>query len=73
MAFRRINVDWPLIGAALALTLFGIAMVYSAGLTDGPKRGVANAYKAQAIWFLIAITAAFLLSRATSGYDRGHA
>ena len=28
---RRINVDWPLVGAAFALTAFGIAMVYSAG------------------------------------------
>ena len=65
MALRRINIDWPLVGAALALTLFGIAMVYSAGLTDRPSRGVANAYKMQAIWLVVAMTAGFALSRAS--------
>jgi rod shape determining protein RodA len=65
MAFRRINIDWPLVGAALALTLFGIAMVYSAGLTDRPMAGVAGAYKRQAVWFVVALITAFALSRAT--------
>ncbi|HET9425437.1 MAG TPA: rod shape-determining protein RodA [Gemmatimonadaceae bacterium] len=65
MAFRRINVDWPLVGAALALSLFGIAMVYSAGLTDRPIRAIAGAYKAQTVWLIISITAAFALSRAS--------
>jgi rod shape determining protein RodA len=63
--FRRINVDWPLVGAALALTIFGIAMVYSAGLTDRPTRGVANAWRMQSIWFGVAVIAAFALSRAS--------
>jgi rod shape determining protein RodA len=62
---RRINVDWPLVGAAFALTVFGIAMVYSAGVTDRPGRGVATAWRAQSVWFVIAITAAFALSRAS--------
>ena len=35
---RVITADLPLIGAALALSLFGIAMVYSAGQTDVPDR-----------------------------------
>ena len=33
---RVITADLALIGAALALSLFGIAMVYSAGQTDVP-------------------------------------
>ena len=63
--FRRINVDWPLVAAALALTLFGIAMVYSAGLTERPLRGVANAWRMQSTWFVVAIIAAYALSRAS--------
>jgi rod shape determining protein RodA len=65
MAFRKINVDWPLIGAAMALSIFGIAMVYSAGVTDRPIRSVAHAYQMQAIWLVVAIGAAFALSRAS--------
>jgi rod shape determining protein RodA len=65
MAFRKINPDWPLIGAALALSLFGIAMVYSAGITDHPQRAVANAYKMQGIWLVVALFAGFALSRAS--------
>jgi rod shape determining protein RodA len=64
---RRINVDWPLVGAALALTLFGIAMVYSAGQTDRqpPLRAVVNAWRMQGAWFAIALIAAYAMSRAS--------
>ena len=30
----RITVDWPLITVALLLSVYGIAIVYSAGQTD---------------------------------------
>ena len=33
---RRQSIDLPLLGTALLLTLFGIAMVFSAGQTDVP-------------------------------------
>jgi len=62
---RRINIDWPLVGAAFALTLFGIAMVYSAGVTDRPVRSVTNAWRMQAMWFGVALIACFALSRST--------
>jgi rod shape determining protein RodA len=62
---RRINVDWPLVGAAFALTMFGIAMVYSSGLTEHPNRVVANAWRAQSTWLVIGLIAAFALSRAS--------
>lgn len=65
MALRRINVDWPLVGAAFALSLFGLAMVYSAGVTDRPIRSVARAYQMQAMWLVVALIAAFALSRAS--------
>ena len=65
MSLRKINPDWALIGAALVLTLFGIAMVYSAGVTDRPVRSVAHAWRMQSVWFAIALVTAFALSRAS--------
>jgi rod shape determining protein RodA len=65
MAIRKINVDWPLVGAAFALSLFGLAMVYSAGITDRPIRAIAGAYRMQAVWLVVGIGAAFALSRAS--------
>jgi rod shape determining protein RodA len=62
---RRINVDWPLVGAAFALTLFGIAMVYSAGVTDRPIKGVANAWRMQTTWLVVALITAYGMSRAS--------
>jgi rod shape determining protein RodA len=63
--FRRLNVDWPLVGAALALTLFGIAMVYSAGLTERPMKAVANAWRMQGTWLVISLVAAYGMTRAS--------
>jgi rod shape determining protein RodA len=65
MSLRRINPDWPLIGAAMTLTLFGIAMVYSAGQTDHKLHAVEYAWRMQSIWLVIALVAAFALSRAS--------
>jgi rod shape determining protein RodA len=62
---RRINIDWPLVGAAFALTVFGIAMVYSAGVTDRPVRGVAHVWRAQVAWFLVALITAAAMTRAS--------
>jgi rod shape determining protein RodA len=62
---KRINVDWPLVGAAFALTIFGIAMVYSAGVTDRRIPAVANAWRMQSAWFVVAIIAAYAMSRAS--------
>jgi rod shape determining protein RodA len=65
MPLRKVNIDWPLVLCALALTTFGILMVYSAGVTDRPTRSVANAWKLQLVWFAISLIAAFALSRAS--------
>ena len=61
---RRVVADFPLLGIAFALSLFGIAMVYSAGQTDIPSN-VTRLYKTQAMWLMLAVTAAFIASRAT--------
>ena len=64
MAARRINVDLTLVIVAAILSLYGIAMVYSAGQTDVPT--VAKyAYRAQLTWLAIGLVGAFAVSRAS--------
>jgi len=64
MAARRINVDLTLVIVAAILSLYGIAMVYSAGQTDVPT--VAKyAYRAQLTWLVIGLFGAFAVSRAS--------
>jgi len=60
---RRI-LDVPLVLIALALSLFGIAMVYSAGQTDNLSF-VAGLWRVQSGWFVISILAALVASRAS--------
>jgi rod shape determining protein RodA len=63
-AGRRINVDVALVVAALAVTIYGLAIVFSAGQTDfrSPATG---AWKLQAIWALVGIAGAYAVSRAS--------
>lgn len=61
---RRINVDIALVVSALALTIYGIAIVYSAGKTDF-KTPATGAWRAQLVWSLVGIGAAFGVSRAS--------
>ena len=66
MARQRVNVDWPLVTAALILSLYGIAIVYSAGQTDIPIAGyIRNAWKQQLIWFVLGLAGAYAISRAS--------
>lgn len=59
---RRIIADYPLVLIALALSLLGLAMVYSAGRTDAPTF-VAGLYKPQVIWLLLGMLGAYMLTR----------
>jgi rod shape determining protein RodA len=61
---RRVTIDWPLLLSALALTAYGIAIVYSAGQTGHPN-AVAELYKKQIIWFVVGLCAAYGASRAS--------
>jgi rod shape determining protein RodA len=61
---RRINVDVPLIAAALLLTAYGLAMVFSAGHTD-VRTAATGVWKAQIVWAFVGIGAAWLVSRAS--------
>ena len=60
----RINVDWPLVVSAMILSLYGLAIVYSAGQTDDPTF-VANVWKRQLLWFMLGIGGAYMVSRAS--------
>jgi rod shape determining protein RodA len=62
---KRVVADYPLALIALTLSLFGIAIVYSAGQTDAHVLSELMAYKRQLAWFGLAIVGAFVVSRAS--------
>ena len=59
---RRVVIDSRLVTITVLLSLFGLAMVYSAGQTD-MKTAAATAYRSQAVWLLIGMASAYGLSR----------
>src|SRR3984893_441428 len=59
---RRVVIDSQLVTITVLLSVFGLAMVYSAGQTD-IKSAATSAYKSQALWLLIGLASAFGLSR----------
>lgn len=65
MKRRIVGAEWPLVLIALGLSVFGIAMVYSAGVTDVPATYVAGAWKRQLAWFVIALGGAYAITRAS--------
>ncbi len=60
----RVNVDWPLMAAALLLSIYGLAIVYSAGQTD-IRTVAALAWKRQLVWFILGLVGAYVISRAS--------
>jgi rod shape determining protein RodA len=61
---RAIVADYKLLTAAGLLSLFGLAMVYSAGQTDTPT-AVASVYKSQAVWLFIGIGFAYAVGQSS--------
>jgi len=61
---QRLVPDFTLLALALALSVFGIAMVYSAGQTDVVTR-VTSLWHKQLEWFVLGLIAAYLASRAS--------
>lgn len=59
---RNVVIDSQLVAVSVLLSVFGLAMVYSAGQTD-IKTGAAAAYRSQAVWLLIGLASAYGLSR----------
>ena len=64
MARQKVTVDWPLVISALLLSVYGLAIVYSAGQTD-VRTFVALAWRQQLIWFLLGLGGAYAMSRAS--------
>ena len=61
---RPIVSDYKLLVAAGILSIFGIAMVYSAGQTDTPT-AVATVYKSQILWLLIGLGFAYAVGHSS--------
>src|SRR3954451_13376297 len=61
---RPIVADYKLLTAAGILSIFGIAMVYSAGQTDTPT-AVATVYKSQILWLLIGLGFAYAVGHSS--------
>ncbi|MDQ3995625.1 MAG: rod shape-determining protein RodA [Gemmatimonadota bacterium] len=64
MSLRKVTPDWPLVLTALALSIFGMLMVYSAGQTEMPSY-VSRLWKQQVIWFFISLFGAWAISQAS--------
>ena len=59
---RRVITDYALLGGALGLSIFGVAMVYSAGQTDVPTAAL-HAWVSQSRWLILGLVAAYFVSR----------
>lgn len=55
--------DPVLFGLVMALSAFGIAMIYSAGVTDVPSAIVGGAWRRQLEWFVLSLIALLLVLR----------
>lgn len=62
VVYGKFPADWPLVVLALSLTVFGIAMVYSAGQTDVPTF-VEGLWRSQMVWFALGLGLAYTISR----------
>ena len=58
----RVITDYALLGGALGLSIFGVAMVYSAGQTDVPTAAL-HAWVSQSRWLILGLVAAYFVSR----------
>jgi len=60
---QRWAVDLPLVGGLVAVSLFGIAMIYSAGVVHIPNPVTHDAWIRQSVWFALALLAFTLIAR----------
>ncbi|NJD18584.1 MAG: rod shape-determining protein RodA [Gemmatimonadetes bacterium] len=65
-AFERWSVDPALVLAVLILSLFGIAVIYSAGVVYLPSPVTQHAWLRQGLWFLFALATFTVLTRVPS-------
>ena len=58
MSGRRLGLDRPLLGVVGLLLIYGVLMIYSAGVTDVPTPA-SGAWEKQLIWILLGVGAAW--------------
>lgn len=56
-AFARWAVDASLVGAVIGLSVFGVAMIYSAGQLEVPSAVTAGIWKRQLLWLMLSLAA----------------
>lgn len=61
--FSSVFGDPPLLLAVLFMSLFGVAMIYSAGQVDQPGAGETGLWRAQAMWLGVSLVALLVLVR----------
>jgi rod shape determining protein RodA len=66
--FRRWSLDPAFISLTLLLSLFGIAMIFSAGVLNVPSSVTEGAWLRQLLWLVIALTAFSVASRIPTGW-----
>src|SRR3989442_3744738 len=62
MLSRLRRIDKPLVGVTVALLVYGLAALYSAGQTDVPTIA-ATIWQKQLVWIAVGLTALVLVSR----------
>ena len=60
---RGVIGDPALLALVLALSLFGVAMIYSAGQVDVPDPATANAWQRQLVWLGLSVVALAVVTR----------
>ncbi len=65
MANRPTVSDWPLVLLAVLLSGIGVAVVYSAGITDVPTAAT-GLWRQQVAWLIIGVCGAYIVSRGSS-------
>ena len=67
--YRPLQLGDPILFAlVLGLAMFGIAMIYSAGVLDVPDKTVVGAWRQQLIWFMLAMLLIPLVLRIPVGW-----
>jgi rod shape determining protein RodA len=66
--YRRWTRDPVLVTLALALSVFGIAMIFSAGVLNVPSAVTEGAWRRQLVWLLISLGSFTVVTRIRSGW-----
>ena len=67
--YRSIQLGDPILfGLVVALSVFGIAMIYSAGVVDVPGTRASGAWQAQVVWFCLSLLLVPVVMRVPVGW-----